>query len=170
MALSRLAQEFAAEIAQHDWSDAPWRTDRAGHRRDDDSPARLTKEQLTEDETESVRTNVMWVAAQVLGHADPNFDVHEFAEACGVNTSRTTRSLWVDNGLRKQFGQYMRPGTRKFDPLSEVVTTETSDAFHATTQCPLFQQGYRNMPILKFQLSDLPARWKPCRCVSLDRS
>jgi hypothetical protein len=28
----------------------------------------------------------MWVVAQVLGHADPKFDVYEFAEACGVNT------------------------------------------------------------------------------------
>ena len=28
--LSRLAQEFADEIANHDWSDAPYRLDRAG--------------------------------------------------------------------------------------------------------------------------------------------
>jgi hypothetical protein len=30
--------------------------------------------------------NVMWVVAQVLGYADPNFDVYEFAEARGVPT------------------------------------------------------------------------------------
>lgn len=40
MALSRLAQEFAAEIANHDWSDAPYRTDRAGHQNSDDRPSR----------------------------------------------------------------------------------------------------------------------------------
>jgi hypothetical protein len=33
MALSRLAEAFAAEICNHDWSDAPWRADRAGHDR-----------------------------------------------------------------------------------------------------------------------------------------
>lgn len=36
MALSRLAREFAAEINYHDWSDAPFRLDRAGHQRDHD--------------------------------------------------------------------------------------------------------------------------------------
>jgi hypothetical protein len=29
--------------------------------------------------------NVMWVAAQVLGHADPNSDPREFAVARGVH-------------------------------------------------------------------------------------
>jgi hypothetical protein len=31
MGLSRPARELAAEINHHDWSDAPFRADRAGH-------------------------------------------------------------------------------------------------------------------------------------------
>ena len=34
--LSRRALEFAAEISSHDWSDAPYRLDRAGHQRSKD--------------------------------------------------------------------------------------------------------------------------------------
>lgn len=169
MALSRIAQEFASEIAQHDWRDAPWRTDRAGHHRDSDSPARQTKQILNEEEADSVRTNVMWVAAQVLGYSDPNFDVQEFADACGVNTSRFASRGWIDNGLRQSYGEYMRPGTRHFDPLTEVVTTDTSDAYHATTRCPLFQSGYQNTPLRTFPANQVPANWRPCRCVTLNR-
>lgn len=102
MALSRLAREFAAEINNHDWSDAPWRRDRAGHRREHDG-RRATSRQLDRDETESVRTNVMWVVAQVLLNADPNLDPYEFAEACGVNTrtrSGRPRSGHITAGLR----------------------------------------------------------------------
>ncbi|WP_035771187.1 hypothetical protein, partial [Arthrobacter sp. Br18] len=69
--LNRLATEFAAEIANHDWSDAPYRLDRAGHHRDQDS--NRGKEVLTDVEADCIRTNVMWVTAQVLKHADPNF-------------------------------------------------------------------------------------------------
>ena len=104
--LSRLASEFAAEIANHDWSDAPYRLDRAGHRRSDDNPSKQTA-QLSPEETDRVRTNVMWVTAQVLKHADPNLDLHEFAEACGVPrfvTHRTNGSLSdaVTYGIRWQ--------------------------------------------------------------------
>ncbi|WP_458681631.1 hypothetical protein [Prescottella equi] len=88
--LSRLAAEFAAEIANHDWSDAPFRIDRAGHDRADDSPAKLTR-QLNAvpdhsglSEVEKVRLNVVWVTAQVLQHADPNLDLEEFAKRSGV--------------------------------------------------------------------------------------
>jgi hypothetical protein len=169
MALNRLAQEFAAEIAQHDWSDAPWRMDRAGHSRSSDSPSRRTEQFLTEDETDRVRTNVMWVAAQVLGHADPNFDVHEFAEACGINTSRSAGRAWIENGLRTQAGLYMQPGTWKFDPLTEVVTTDTSDAYHASTNCSLFRRGYQNTPIRRFSPDEVPANRKPCQCITLNR-
>ena len=35
--LSRIAQQHADEIRQHDWSDAPWRIDRAGHSREHDT-------------------------------------------------------------------------------------------------------------------------------------
>lgn len=103
MALSRLAREFAAEIANHDWSDAPYRCDRAGHDRTMDHS---TCEQL--------RMNVMWVTAQMLGNADPNFDEYEFAEACGVNTTTKygRRNGSIQAGLRiTSDGHYCRPGT-----------------------------------------------------------
>ena len=81
MALSRLAEAFAAEIRNHDWSDAPWRADRAGHDRSTDS--NTGEQQLLPHETEIVRLNATWVTAQVLAYMDPNFDVYEFAEAAG---------------------------------------------------------------------------------------
>lgn len=114
MALSRLAREFAAEINYHDWSDAPYRLDRAGHQREDDSNSTGVP-QLHQSETDNVRTNVMWVAAQVLAHADPNFDVYEFAEWCGVDThtpSGRPRSGVISAGLRvdHETGKYDRPG------------------------------------------------------------
>lgn len=113
MALSRLAREFAAEIANHDWADAPYRADRAGHRRDRDTHAPM--QVLTDRETDTVRLNVMWVAAQVLGHTDPNFSPTEFAAACGVYG---VPDGWIyaglriqDGGLRIQDGRYARPGS-----------------------------------------------------------
>jgi hypothetical protein len=87
--LSRLAREFAAEIANHDWSDAPYRLDRAGHNREWDS--NRGNRVLEAHEADVIRTNVMWVTAQVLLHADPNLDLHEYAEACGV-PRRITRN------------------------------------------------------------------------------
>lgn len=105
MALSRLAHEFAAEIANHDWSDATERLDRAGHRREWDSKV-SGEPPLTPKEAHRVKTNVMWVTAQVLVHADPNFDVHEFARLCGV-TGLSPLSL--ENGLRRDAdGNYMQ--------------------------------------------------------------
>lgn len=111
MALSRLAQEFAAEISNHDWSDAPYRADRAGHRLEDDANA--STQVLDIGETDTVRMNVMWVVAQVLLHADPNMDPHEFGDACGVDTrdSRGGKSGWITSGLRMRDGRYCRPGT-----------------------------------------------------------
>lgn len=111
MPLSRLAQQFADEIRQHDWSDAPYRADRAGHRREDD---RNPSPQLTQGETDTVRTNVMWVAAQVLGYNDSNLDLYEFADACGVNTrtSAGNRNGGITAGVRPGInGGYARPGT-----------------------------------------------------------
>jgi hypothetical protein len=113
MALSRLAEAFAAEIRNHDWSDAPWRADRAGHDRSKDSNS-YGVPQLTRDQTDTVRLNVMWVTAQVLGYLDPNLDVYEFAEAAGVNTltARGERSGHIHYGLRHiADGRYCRPGT-----------------------------------------------------------
>lgn len=101
--LSRRAREFAAEISSHDWSDAPYRLDRAGHDRRTDS--RASGEVLSPEETDRVRTNVAWVVAQVLKHEDPNLDLWEFAAACGVPRSITHRSNGsqsgaIPNGLR----------------------------------------------------------------------
>src|SRR6478752_6232633 len=106
--LSRLAQEFAAEIANHDWSDAPYRLDRAGHHREDDTN-RVSKV-LDTDEANHIRTNVMWVTAQVLLHSDPNLDILEYAEACGIprriTHNRDGRPSGVlDAGIRKHDGQ-----------------------------------------------------------------
>ncbi|MEU7170222.1 hypothetical protein ABZ949_01870 [Micromonospora tulbaghiae] len=111
MPLSRLAQQFADEIRQHDWSDAPYRADRAGHRRSDD---KTPTPQLEPAQTDMIRINVMWVHAQVLAYNDPNFDVHEFAEACGVRAR--TRGGNLDGGItaglrRLPDGGYARPGT-----------------------------------------------------------
>ncbi len=104
MTLSPTAASFAAEISAHDWSDAPYRIDRAGHNRKLDR-SKLTSEVLTAAETEFLETNVMWVTAQVLAHQESDFDVHEYAEACGVAPrirlrSNGTPSGGMDAGLR----------------------------------------------------------------------
>lgn len=111
MALSRLAREFAAEIRLQDWSDAPFRADRAGHNRERDT--NRGTEVLTPRQTDIVRMNVMWVAAQVLGYSDPNVDEYEFAEACGVNiyTRSGRRDGGIAAGLRRTNGRFHRPGT-----------------------------------------------------------
>lgn len=120
MALSRIARQHAAEIRNHDWSDAPFRLDRAGHRRADDGRNR-TAEQLSEADTDAVRMNVIWVTAQVLAYNDPNFDVYEFAKASGAPRSMLVRSDGQRNGsvlagLRTTFDEdmraagYMKPG------------------------------------------------------------
>ncbi|MEU4534419.1 hypothetical protein AB0G15_06100 [Streptosporangium sp. NPDC023825] len=85
MALSRLAREHAAEIANHDWSDAPYRLDRAGHQREFDS--NKSSEQLTPEEARCMEVNVMWVTTQVLAHANSNFNIVEFARLCGIRGS-----------------------------------------------------------------------------------
>lgn len=117
MALSRIAREHAAEIRNHDWSDAPWRADRAGHQRGDDRSHRMSEHVLTKDEADCVRTNVMWVTAQVLAYQDPSFDVYEFAEACGVNTRTRSgrRDGSIEAGLRGRESRYARPGTCEYD-------------------------------------------------------
>jgi len=110
MALSRLAAEFAAEIKLHDWSDAPFRIDKAGHHRQDDKPGKRSDRELTWQHAMNVCTNAMWVTAQVLAHRDPNFDVGEFADACGV-TGLSRAALKA--GLRHAADNgYQQPGTR----------------------------------------------------------
>jgi hypothetical protein len=97
--LSRLAREFAAEIRYHDWSDAHTRLDRAGHRREHDRAASANSAQLTSEETGRVRTNVFWVVAQVLKHADPNLDLFEFATACDVPEGYIRTRHGEQNGM-----------------------------------------------------------------------
>ncbi|SEC88432.1 hypothetical protein SAMN05216489_01875 [Streptomyces sp. 3213] len=167
MALSKIASDFAREISNHDWTDAPYRRDRAGHSRITDT--NRGDRVLTDAETEAVRTNVMWVTAQVLGYRDPNFDVYEFAEACGVNTRnyRGDRDGTVRAGIREQYGRYARPGSWEFDP--EFVTTETSDFYHRSIECDWFRRGYRGGELLTFPLDgEVPSKWKPCaNCVAV---
>ncbi|MFM9877845.1 MAG: hypothetical protein ACKVOG_08360 [Rhodoglobus sp.] len=127
MALSRFAQELADEVRGHDWSDSPWRLDRAGHQWAQDRGKQIA-DPLDSRETDNVRTNVMWVMAQVLLHADPNFDVHEFATACGVPNrivfnADGRRSGAIRTGLRIDHatGRAARPGTWEFDPIDGEV-------------------------------------------------
>jgi hypothetical protein len=123
MALGELAQLFAAEIKQHDWSDANIRADRAGHRSEDEP---WVKPSLYSEQAERVRLNVLWVVAQVLGYAfDPNLDIKEFAEACGHSGIGREATLgWLENGLRRDDGRWCRPGT--LDDFADT-TTATDD-------------------------------------------
>ena len=114
MALSRLAQEFADEIKQHDWSDAPYRRDRAGHDRSTDT--NRSTGALTDRGPDYVRWNAVVVTAQVLMYSDPNLDLVEFAIACGLPADMTGTSEDADGfltqGIRRDTsGQVTRPGT-----------------------------------------------------------
>jgi hypothetical protein len=79
--LSTIAERLADEIRTQDWSDAHSRADGARHDRALD---RKGGEQLTQDESELVRMNVIWVVGQALAEDDPNFSVRTFAEAAGA--------------------------------------------------------------------------------------
>ncbi|MFF7038754.1 hypothetical protein [Streptomyces griseus] len=125
--LSRIAAQFAAEIKQHDWSDAPYRADKAGHNRQMDG-RNATPTQLPPEQTEMVTKNAAWVVAQVLAYNDPNFNEHEFFEACGLNartkdgrlSSSVTYGLRfepIENGKRR----FQTPGTYRFDPEPEAT-------------------------------------------------
>ena len=114
--LSRIAREMAAEIANHDWSDAPYRLDRAGHQRTFDRGWRQAK-RLTNAEAVNIRTNVMWVTAQVLGHADPALDVEEYAKECKVEISRGG----LIAGLRTRGHVYATPGGYDYPYLEHPV-------------------------------------------------
>ena len=93
--LSTFAQSLADEIRAQDWSDAHNRADGARHDRQRD---RTKTPMLTPDETETIRVNVMWVAAQALADHDPNFDIHAFAEAAGVDESYRLRKDGTPSG------------------------------------------------------------------------
>ncbi|NUP40790.1 MAG: hypothetical protein HOY76_28185 [Streptomyces sp.] len=163
MPLSRIARDFAAEIRNHDWSDAPWRLDRAGHNRAADTKSSEGDRVLDAAETLKLKTNVMWVTAQVLGYMDSNFDVYEFAEACGINTlTRTGRKDGTYGaGLRTDpYGRLMRPGAWTADE-NEVITTVTSDFFHLPA-CETFRRGWQGAPVQSYPADAVPPRWKPC--------
>jgi hypothetical protein len=128
--LSRLAREFAAEIANHDWSDAPWRIDRAGHHRKIDT--NRGPDELTAKQTDNVRLNVAWVVAQVLGHEDPNLDITEFAASAGVEERRPGI---LKAGLRAWNGRYARPGTFDYDE-GDLVAPAASSTPSATPAHP----------------------------------
>ena len=118
--LSRIATEFAAEIRDHDWSDAPYRIDRAGHRREHDGRHK-SEDVLDDGKTDRLRINVVWVTAQVLMHADPNLDLAEFALACGVDRDFIYKSGrrvngWLTNGIRVDMeGRVTPPGNEDLD-------------------------------------------------------
>ncbi|MEV8615703.1 hypothetical protein AB0383_48760 [Amycolatopsis sp. NPDC051373] len=125
MVLSRRAQEFAAEIREHDWCDAPFRLDRAGHKRASDSNIGTAPE-LDPEQTDAVRTNVMWVVAQVLGYQEgPSFNSYEFADACGVRTLTKYGQPdgYITAGLRlnSYTGEYVIPGTPASFDTKDVV-------------------------------------------------
>lgn len=116
MTLSPLAAHLAAEINAHDWSDAPFRFDRAGHRREYDT--HRGTETLLPDEVDNVKANVAAVVAQVLGYMEgTSFDPHEFFLYAGVApsirlTSNGRQSGAVTAGLRINVGpRYDAPGS-----------------------------------------------------------
>ncbi|MQY11489.1 hypothetical protein SRB5_16080 [Streptomyces sp. RB5] len=125
--LSRFAAQLAAEIKQHDWSDAPYRADKAGHNRQMDG-RNATPTQLDPQQTRMLTMNVAWVAAQVLAYNDPNLDEHEFFEACGLNARNKDGRLsgGVTHGLRFETVEnggrrFQVPGTYRFDLESEAA-------------------------------------------------
>lgn len=128
MSLSRLAGEFAAEVQSHDWSDAPFRLDRAGHQRQAENASKRSSEVLTAAQTDYLRTNVMWVIAQVLKHADENLDLHEFAAACGVPRSITHRT----NGSRSDVITF---GVRWEDVHADRADTPGAPLWEVQLEC-----------------------------------
>ena len=126
--LTRLEREFAAEIRSHDFSDAPYRLDRAGHQRTAESLSKRAQKELSPGESDYVRTNVMWLAAQVLKHENPGLDLHEFAAACGIPRSITHRT----NGKQSDVIRY---GLRWKDPQTEIAASPGAPLWQAQMTC-----------------------------------
>lgn len=117
MTLSPLAADFAAEINAHEWSDATFRFDRAGHRRENDTHSGPDTP-LSHGQVDYVKANVAAVVAQVLGYTEgaSSFDPHEFFLYAGVARGfRLTRngrpSGTVTAGLRIEGSRYDTPGS-----------------------------------------------------------
>jgi hypothetical protein len=147
--LSRLQREFAAAIASQDWSDAPYRLDRAGHQRDDDRPGRRVEKPLSPTETDCVRTNVMWAVAQVLKHEDPKMDLHVFAAACGVPRSITHRT----NGSRSDAITY---GLRWSNLDDEMAAPPGAPVYRVRLQCNISNLVVFKRQLAKFADPSLP--------------
>ena len=107
--LSVMASQLADEVRNHDWSDAPYRFDRAGHQRDFDSPGKRSAQVLDERETTILVANVAAVLAQVLRHNDPNLPLQEFFEACGVSHRLTRTSSGRESGALKAALRWTEP-------------------------------------------------------------
>ena len=102
MALSHMAARLAAEIHDHDWSDAHSRLDGSRHNRKLDHTG---TDQLPPAKAESIRLNVVWVVGQALAEEDPNFSIREFAKAAGVTddfllTRRRNENGGIEAGIR----------------------------------------------------------------------
>ncbi len=126
--LSRVAREFAVEIVSHDWSDAPYRLDRAGHQRDAENASKRSDKQLNAAETDCLRANVTFVTAQVLKHLDPNLDLHEYAAACGVPRSITYRKDGSPSGA-------ITYGLRWKDVQAELAAAPGAPVWLVQVQC-----------------------------------
>lgn len=142
--LSTLAQAFANEIRNHDWSDSPYRLDRAGHRREHDR--KPSKDQLSPRETDRVRMNVTWVAAQVLLGQDANLNLLEYAEQCGVPTDLTRGSTGkgaesgaLRNGLRLMHASI--PGPASYPTFSAVFLSNARVGSTAAVVLPTPPNG-----------------------------
>ena len=93
--LSRIAREFAAEIAYRDWEEVA--------------------ELGTGGGANSIRLMVTAAVAQVLASCDPNLQVHEFARACGVPAALVespdgARRSAIGDEIRWDRGRIGRPG------------------------------------------------------------
>ncbi|WP_328445577.1 hypothetical protein OG780_06450 [Streptomyces sp. NBC_00386] len=154
MALDRLALEFAVEINNHDWSDTPYRADRAGHRRSTDRRQRGP----TREQANKVRANAMLVVAQVLGHKDPDFDLHKFAEACGVEGFSAEQ---VRAGRRISLaGRYATPGA--WDPMwapGEGLSSPTKTWTGSGHQGPSHPMGRAGCRAVRPSVRHDQSRW-----------
>ncbi len=93
----------------------------------------------------------MWVAAQVLGHLDPNFDVFEFAEWCGVDTRTSAgrpRSGHIPAGLRMspETGAVDRPGDPQVWDEEPAPAVEPGAADRRPDQVGTPEQRARQWP------------------------
>jgi hypothetical protein len=89
---------------------------------------RLSPEKLDSKETDFVRTNMMFMTAQVLKHLDPNLDLHEYAAACGVPRSITHRTNGSPSGA-------ITYGLRWKDSQAEVAARPGAPLWRVQVQC-----------------------------------